>query len=33
LIRPASGKLTLMLDQAAAAGLPEGANIRKLELS
>lgn len=33
LIRPASGKLTLMLDQAAAAGLPEGANIRKVELS
>jgi len=33
LIRPASGKLTLLLDQAAAAGLPEGANTRNVELS
>lgn len=33
LIRPASGKLILLLDQAAAAGLPEGANTRNVELS
>ena len=33
LIRPASGKLTLLLDRAAASALPEGASTTKLELS
>lgn len=33
LIRPASGCLTLLLDRAAAAALPEGAKTKKLELS